>query len=40
MDEPSGYSEAKIKEITEKYQELADKKNQEQQKSNRTSSMS
>lgn len=29
MDEPKGYSEAKIKEITEKYQELADKKNQE-----------
>ncbi len=25
----AGYSEAKMKEITEKYQELADKKNQE-----------
>lgn len=27
MDEPKGYSEAKIKEITEKYQTLADEKN-------------
>lgn len=27
MDEPEGYSKAKIKEITEKYQKLADKKN-------------